>query len=81
MLRKLDFMVLVLLPVILTQPINQASARSEDVLLLQQRRGFQGSPRPYGTDRPSRVEEFNRTDVIHPEYQIPATLQPGNVSK
>ncbi|XP_043272141.1 protein NDNF [Venturia canescens] len=81
MLRKLDLMVLVLLPVILSHRKNQGSARSEDVLLLQQRRGFKGSPRPYGIDRPTRVEEFNRTDVIHPEYQIPATLQPGNVSK
>ncbi|XP_015595908.1 protein NDNF [Cephus cinctus] len=40
-----------------------------------------GSPRPFGTEKPTRVEEFNRTGVLHPEYQIPATLQPGNVSQ
>ncbi|XP_012219994.1 protein NDNF isoform X2 [Linepithema humile] len=40
-----------------------------------------GSPRPFGADKPSRVQEFNRTGVLHPEYQIPATIRPGNVSQ
>ncbi|XP_036141295.1 uncharacterized protein LOC105839501 isoform X3 [Monomorium pharaonis] len=40
-----------------------------------------GSPRPFGVDRPNRVQEFNRTGVLHPEYQIPATIRPGNVSQ
>lgn len=40
-----------------------------------------GSPRPFGADKPTRVQEFNRTGVLHPEYQIPATIRPGNVSQ
>nr|KAF7425028.1 hypothetical protein H0235_007466 [Vespula pensylvanica] len=40
-----------------------------------------GSPRPFGAERPTRAQEFNRTGVLHPEYQIPATLRPGNVSQ
>ncbi|XP_012272388.1 protein NDNF [Orussus abietinus] len=40
-----------------------------------------GSPRPFGAEKPSRFEEFNRTGVLHPEYQTPATLHPGNVSQ
>ncbi|XP_011155859.2 protein NDNF isoform X2 [Solenopsis invicta] len=51
---------------------------------LQQQQQFYrtiGSPRPFGADRPSRVQEFNRTGVLHPEYQIPATIRPGNVSQ
>ncbi|CAL7933801.1 unnamed protein product [Xylocopa violacea] len=40
-----------------------------------------GSPRPFGAEKPTRVQEFNRTGVLHPEYQIPATLRPGNVSQ
>ncbi|EFN78852.1 Fibronectin type-III domain-containing protein C4orf31 [Harpegnathos saltator] len=40
-----------------------------------------GSLRPFGADRPTRVQEFNRTGVLHPEYQIPATIRPGNVSQ
>ena len=81
MFAEVRLLGLVLLAAVLTHRKNQGSARGEDVLRLQQRRGFQGSPRPYGMERPTRVEEFNRTEVIHPEYQIPATLQPGNVSK
>ncbi|XP_014473907.1 PREDICTED: uncharacterized protein LOC106744027 [Dinoponera quadriceps] len=40
-----------------------------------------GSLRPFGADKPTRVQEFNRTGVLHPEYQIPATIRPGNVSQ
>ncbi|KAK2574935.1 hypothetical protein KPH14_008702 [Odynerus spinipes] len=40
-----------------------------------------GSPRPFGGEKPTRAQEFNRTGVLHPEYQIPATLRPGNVSQ
>ncbi|KAG7206532.1 hypothetical protein KM043_003875 [Ampulex compressa] len=40
-----------------------------------------GSPKPFGAEKPTRVQEFNRTGVLHPEYQIPATLRPGNVSR
>ncbi|XP_017892829.2 protein NDNF-like [Ceratina calcarata] len=40
-----------------------------------------GSPRPFGAEKPTRVQEFDRTGVLHPEYQIPATLRPGNVSQ
>ncbi|XP_015178449.1 PREDICTED: protein NDNF isoform X2 [Polistes dominula] len=39
------------------------------------------SLRPFGVERPTRAQEFNRTGVLHPEYQIPATLRPGNVSQ
>ncbi|KOX81035.1 Protein NDNF [Melipona quadrifasciata] len=38
------------------------------------------TPRPFGAEKPTRVQEFNRTGVLHPEYLIPATLRPGNVS-
>ncbi|XP_043797383.1 protein NDNF [Apis laboriosa] len=49
----------------------------------QQQQGYKtiGSPRPFGGEKPTRVQEFNRTGVLHPEYQIPATLRPGNVSQ
>ncbi|XP_050581962.1 protein NDNF [Bombus affinis] len=48
-----------------------------------QQQGYKtiGSPRPFGAEKPTRVQEFNRTGVLHPEYQIPATLRPGNVSQ
>ncbi|CAK9826602.1 Protein NDNF [Anthophora retusa] len=50
---------------------------------LKQQQGYRtiGSPRPFGAEKPTRVQEFNRTGVLHPEYQIPATLRPGNVSQ
>ncbi|XP_043511392.1 protein NDNF [Frieseomelitta varia] len=49
----------------------------------QQQQGYKtiGSPRPFGAEKPTRVQEFNRTGVLHPEYLIPATLRPGNVSQ
>ncbi|XP_076235714.1 neuron derived neurotrophic factor nord [Calliopsis andreniformis] len=49
----------------------------------QQQQGYRtiGSPRPFGAEKPTRVQEFNRTGVLHPEYLIPATLRPGNVSQ
>ncbi|XP_076387509.1 neuron derived neurotrophic factor nord isoform X2 [Megachile rotundata] len=49
----------------------------------QQQQGYKtmGSPRPFGAEKPTRAQEFNRTGVLHPEYQIPATLRPGNVSQ
>ncbi|XP_034188746.2 neuron derived neurotrophic factor nord [Osmia lignaria lignaria] len=49
----------------------------------QQQLGYKtmGSPRPFGAEKPTRAQEFNRTGVLHPEYQIPATLRPGNVSQ
>lgn len=40
-----------------------------------------GSPRPYRSEKPTKAEEFNRTGVLLPEYQLPATLNPHNVSK
>ncbi|XP_076177316.1 neuron derived neurotrophic factor nord isoform X2 [Ptiloglossa arizonensis] len=48
-----------------------------------QQQGYRtiGSPRPFGAEKPTRVQEFNRTGVLHPEYQIPATIRPGNVSQ
>ena len=45
------------------------------------RRFTMGSPRPFGSDRPTKAEEFNRTGVLLPEYQLPATLNPNNVSQ
>ncbi|XP_043260858.1 protein NDNF [Colletes gigas] len=50
---------------------------------LSQQQGYRtiGSPRPFGSEKPTRVQEFNRTGVLHPEYQIPANLRPGNVSQ
>ncbi|XP_020283733.1 protein NDNF [Pseudomyrmex gracilis] len=47
----------------------------------QQQQPYQTIGSPFGTDRPTRVQEFNRTGVLHPEYQIPATIRPGNVSQ
>ncbi|XP_043604915.1 protein NDNF [Bombus pyrosoma] len=49
----------------------------------RQQQGYKtiGSPRPFGAEKPTRAQEFNRTGVLHPEYQIPATLRPGNVSQ
>lgn len=49
----------------------------------QQQQGYRtiGSPRPFGAEKPTRAQEFNRTGVLHPEYLIPATLRPGNVSQ
>ncbi|XP_053973192.1 uncharacterized protein LOC128873570 isoform X1 [Hylaeus volcanicus] len=50
---------------------------------LSQQQGYRtiGSPRPFGAEKPTRAQEFNRTGVLHPEYQIPANLRPGNVSQ
>ncbi|XP_076676860.1 neuron derived neurotrophic factor nord [Andrena cerasifolii] len=49
----------------------------------QQQQGHRtiSSPRPFGAEKPTRVQEFNRTGVLHPEYLIPATIPPGNVSQ
>lgn len=46
-----------------------------------QRRITHGSPRPFGSEKPTRAEEFNLTGVLLPEYPIRATLLPGNVSQ
>ncbi|XP_014224863.2 uncharacterized protein LOC106651044 [Trichogramma pretiosum] len=37
--------------------------------------------RKFGTERLSHAEEFNRTKVLQPEYQIRATLSPNDVSQ
>lgn len=56
-------------------------ANGQSAALIQRRISALGSPRPFGSDRPSRAEEFNRTGVLHPEYLITATLKPTNVSQ
>ena len=44
-------------------------------------RSGHASARMFGAERPSRAEEFNRTGVLQPEYQIRATLNPNDVSQ
>ncbi|XP_077260977.1 neuron derived neurotrophic factor nord isoform X2 [Temnothorax americanus] len=63
------------------QQLQQLQQRSQPQPQQQQLYRTIGSPRPFGADRPTRVQEFNRTGVLHPEYQIPATIRPGNVSQ
>ncbi|XP_034941952.1 protein NDNF isoform X2 [Chelonus insularis] len=70
MLIKLRFLLIVTL--ILTQRKHQGGARGEDALQIRQT--LTGSSR-------SRSESINKTDMLYPEHQIPATLQPGNPSK
>jgi len=63
------------------QQLQQLQQRTQPQQQQQQFYRTIGSPRPFGADRPTRVQEFNRTGVLHPEYQIPATIRPGNVSQ
>ncbi|XP_033330727.1 neuron derived neurotrophic factor nord [Megalopta genalis] len=63
--------------------LSQQQLQLRQLQQLSQHQGYRtiGSPKPFGGERPTRVQEFNRTCVLHPEYQIPATLRPGNVSR
>ncbi|KZC11058.1 Protein NDNF [Dufourea novaeangliae] len=63
--------------------LSQQQSQLQQLQQFTQHQGYRtiGSPRPFGAEKPTRVQEFNRTGVLHPEYQIPATLRPGNVSQ
>jgi len=63
------------------QQLQQLQQRSQPQPQPQQQQFYRTIGSPFGADRPTRVQEFNRTGVLHPEYQIPATIKPGNVSQ
>ncbi|XP_057320209.1 protein NDNF isoform X2 [Microplitis mediator] len=65
---------LIIVTIILTQRKN-LSARGEDALQIRQT--FNQSNNNNNRGR----ESINKTDMLYPEHQIPAIIQPGNVSK
>ncbi|XP_044585384.1 protein NDNF isoform X2 [Cotesia glomerata] len=65
---------LVIVTIILTQR-KYLSARGEDALQIRQT--FNSN----NNNNNNRRDSINKTDMLYPEHQIPAVIQPGNISK